>query len=173
MWYVHDARSASNVADTLLHDPEHGGRAHRRGPGRTGYGRPFAPSRATDQAYIAVTIECSPPRSEAQAWKLLASIALSHFDVLENSDSESGYLRTACAVKLFYRAEGRVPERLVRTRVIVKRTSESPLRYTVKLVSKLSRTAGGSPEHDELFEPWDRLLNSYADVIAVLQARLK
>ena len=57
--------------------------------------------------------------------------------------------------------------------MIVKRASESPLRYTMKIVSERNKMAGVSVKEDENFVPWDRLLNTYKDVIGEMQARLK
>ncbi len=60
----------------------------------------YSASVASDQANVNVTIEVSSSFQEAQAWKLLASIVLSHFDVLENSDSQTGYLRPAWQLEI-------------------------------------------------------------------------
>lgn len=129
----------------------------------------FAASVASDQANVNVTIEVATTRTEEQAWKLLASIVLSHFDVLENSDSQTGYLRTAWQLKTY----GQDNEVVIRTRIIVKRANDVPLRYTVKIVSERNKVAGVSVKEDENFVPWDRLLNTYKDVISEMQARLK
>jgi hypothetical protein len=62
---------------------------------------------------------------------------------------------------------------VVRTRIIVKRQSDSPLRYVVKIVSERNKDGIYSLTEDEAFDAWDRLLNSYKDVISEMQARLK
>ena len=49
----------------------------------------------SDQANNNIAVEVREDRDETTAWKLLSSIVLSHFDVLENSDRDTGYLRTA------------------------------------------------------------------------------
>jgi len=128
----------------------------------------YAASVASDQANVNITVEVSPKLTEVQAWKLLASIVLGSFDVLENSDSQTGYLRTAWQTKS-WAATGTV----IRTRIIVKRQSDSPLRYVVKIVSEHNKDARVSSSEDENFFPWDRLLNTYKDVISEMQARLK
>jgi len=94
---------------------------------------------------------------------------LSHFDVLENSDSQTGYLRTAWQLK----AWGDSNEVVIRTRIILKRSNDTPLRYTLKIVSERNKVAGVSVKEDENFIPWDRLLNTYKDVISEVQSRLK
>lgn len=129
----------------------------------------YAASVASDQANVNVTIEVGKTFAEDQAWKLLSSIVLSHFDVLENSDSQTGYLRTAWQIKSW----GDNNEVVIRTRIIVKRSNDSPLRYSVKIVSERNKMAGVSIKEDENFIPWDRLLNTYKDVISEAQSRLK
>jgi len=128
----------------------------------------FAASVASDQANVNVSIEVGKAKAEQQAWKLLSSIVLSHFDVLENSDSETGYLRTAWQLKTY----GDDNDVVIRTRVIVKRAGDSPLRYTVKIVSERNKVRGVSVKEDENFVPWDRLLNTYKDLISEMQSRL-
>lgn len=128
----------------------------------------YSASVASDQANVNITVEVSPKLNEIQAWKLLSSIVLGSFDVLENSDSQTGYLRTAWQTKS-WAATGTV----IRTRIIVKRQSDSPLRYVVKIVSEHNKDGRVSSSEDENFYPWDRLLNTYKDVISEMQARLK
>ncbi len=129
----------------------------------------YAASVASDQANVNVTIEVGKSYTEQQAWKLLSSIVLTYFDVLENSDSQTGYLRTAWQIKSW----GDNNEVVIRTRIIVKRSNDSPLRYTVKIVSERNKMAGVSVKEDENFISWDRLLNTYKDVIGEAQSRLK
>lgn len=126
----------------------------------------FSASTASEQANKNITVEVNLKLTEAAAWKLLSSIVLSHFDILENSDSQTGYLRTAWVKKSW--TSGRV----VRTRLIVKRTSDSPVRYAVKIVSEVNKNVLASSSDDENFEEWNRLLNVYKDVLAEIQARL-
>jgi hypothetical protein len=128
----------------------------------------YAASVASDQANVNVTIEVGK-YTEDQAWKLLSSIVLSHFDVLENSDSQTGYLRTAWQLKTY----GENNDVVIRTRIILKRSNDSPLRYALKIVSERNRFAGVSVKDDENFTPWDRILNTYKDVISEAQSRLK
>lgn len=128
----------------------------------------YAASVASDQANVNVTIEVGKGFTEEQAWRLMSSIVLSHFDVLENSDSQTGYLRTAWQLKTY----GENNDVVIRTRIIVKRSNDQPLRYAIKIVSERNRFAGVSVKDDENFVPWDRLLNTYKDVIGEVQSRL-
>jgi hypothetical protein len=128
----------------------------------------YAASVASDQANVNVTLEVGK-YSEEQAWKLISSIVLSSFDVLENSDSQTGYLRTAWQLKTY----GENNDVVIRTRVILKRSNDSPLRYQIKIVSERNKFAGVSVKDDENFIPWDRILNTYKDLISEAQSRLK
>ena len=128
----------------------------------------YAASVASDQANVNVTLEVGASFKEDQAWRLLSSIVLTYFDVLENSDSQTGYLRTAWAIKSW----GENNEVVIRSRIIVKRMSDSPLRYTIKIVSEANKAPGVSVKEDENFGPWDRVLNTYKDVISEAQSRL-
>ena len=128
----------------------------------------YAASAQSDQANVNISLEVGKTRTEDQAWKLIASIVLSHFDILENSDSQTGYLRTAWQPKVFNNGEV-----IVRTRVIVKRAGTAPLRYTIQIASERNRRAGISVKDDENFMPWDRILSMYKDVISEMQARIQ
>lgn len=127
----------------------------------------FAASVPSDSVNQNIAIEVAATRTEEQAWRLLSSVVLSRFDVLENADRETGYLRTAWQHKSF--SDGAV---VIRTRVIIKRTSSDPLRYTVKLSSERSRGPVTSVMDDGSFLPWDRLLTGYQGLIGELQAKL-
>jgi hypothetical protein len=133
----------------------------------------WAASEASVQANVNIGIEVGEKYPEERAWRLISAIVLSHFDVLENSDRETGYLRTAWRTKTF--EQGAV----IRTRMIVIRVGDNPLRYGVKIVSErlkdrviVSDRQQMSTE-DENFEPWPRLLNTYKDIISEMQSRLK
>jgi hypothetical protein len=127
----------------------------------------FAASAPSDSVNQNLTIDVAATRTEEQAWRLLSSVVLSRFDVLENADRETGYLRTAWQSKSF--SDGAV---VIRTRVIIKRTGSDPLRYTVKLSSERSRGPGAAVKDDESFLPWDRVLTSYQGLVGELQAKL-
>jgi hypothetical protein len=100
-----------------------------------------------------------------EAWKLINQIVLTYIDVIEMTDKETGYLRTAWSLKTF-------KQNTVRTRIIVKEASEDPLVFKVKLVSESSGQPMTSVKSDELYKEWDRVLRSYSDVIGEFQARV-
>ncbi len=126
----------------------------------------FLTSVRSDVANVNVTIEVNPNLAPDQAWKLMSSIVMNYFDVLEMSDKETGYLRTAWQVTHF-------PHNTIRTRVIVRLGDTSPLKYVVKIASEYSGQTNTSVKEDDKFREWDRILNGYKGIIAELQARLK
>ena len=101
-----------------------------------------------------------------KAWKLMNQIVLSYIDVIEMTDKETGYLRTAWSLKTF-------KQNTIRTRIIVKESSSEPLVFKAKLISEASGKPLTSVKSDELYKEWDRVLRSYSDVISEFQARVK
>jgi len=118
---------------------------------------------ATDMSNIDIEIKTNKP--EMEAWKLISQIITSYFDVIEVTDRETGYLRTAWVVQTF-------EQNTVRTRIIVKLGSSDPLAYKVKLVSEQSGQPQTSVKSDELFKEWDRILRKYKEVVNEIQTRL-
>ena len=119
----------------------------------------------TDIANVDIEMVCNTMDKE-QAWKLMNQIVLSYIDVIEMTDKETGYLRTAWSLKTFM-------QNTIRTRMIIKETSTNPLVFKIKLVSESSGLPLTSVKSDELYKEWDRVLRSYSDVIGEFQARLK
>ena len=124
----------------------------------------FTSSVQSDQANLNFTIETSKP--EQDAWKILSQITMNYFDNIELADRETGYIRTAWNVNNF-------KDNTIRTRIIVKQADIAPLKYTIKLVSEYSGKARTSVKEDQLFFPWDRILNTYKDVISEFQSRMR
>ena len=124
----------------------------------------FTSSVQSDQANLNFTIETSKP--EQDAWKILSQITMNYFDNIELADRETGYIRTAWNVNNF-------KDNTIRTRIIVKQADIAPLKYTIKLVSEFSGKARTSVKEDQLFFPWDRILNTYKDVISEFQSRMR
>ena len=118
----------------------------------------------SDNANVDFTINTT--KTEDEAWKLINIIVTGAFDNLETQDFKTGYLKTAWEVQSF-------KQNTVRTRIIVKLGSISPLAYKIKLVSEYSGKAGTSVKNDESFKPWDRVLRKYADIVSEMQTRLK
>jgi hypothetical protein len=110
-------------------------------------------------------IEIKTTKPENEAWKLLSQIITNHFDVIEVTDKETGYIRTAWERNLFSR-------NTIRTRCIVKLSGTDPLTYKVKLISEESGKAQTSVKTDEAFHEYDRILKKYKEVIGEMQSRL-
>lgn len=81
----------------------------------------------------------------------MSLIVLSSFDILEITDKETGYLRTAWTLSRFESST-------VRTRIIVKQGAIDPVKFVVKIVSEFSSDRDVSATCDMCFKPWDRLL---------------
>lgn len=126
-----------------------------------------------DDAYIAsvetdmanIDIELKAANTEEEAWKLLSQIVTNYFDVIEVTDRETGYLRTAWTVQSF-------KQNTIRTRLILKLGSTTPLTYKVKIVSEYSGEPGTSVKDDQKFKEWDRVLRKYENIIPEMQSRV-
>jgi len=119
----------------------------------------------TDMANTDIELQLNPDRSEVDSWKILNQIVTNYFDVIEISDRETGYLRTAWSLHSFDNAS-------IRTRIIIKIGTLDPLSYKVKLVSEIAGP-GTSVKSDNKFTEWDRVLRTYETVIDQLTSRLK
>jgi hypothetical protein len=119
----------------------------------------------SDQANKDFTVEVGVKRDPDLAWKTLSQVVTTYFDVLETTDKSTGYMRTGWNIR-------RTPRWTYRTRIIVKLADSNPLKYTVKLVSE---QAYGEVklQDDELFQPRDRILLQYKDLINEVQTRLR
>lgn len=106
-------------------------------------------------------------KNREDAWKTIVQTVLSKFDVLENNDEKSGYLRTAWVGVIFAKSNN-----TIRTRAIIKLSSEDPLAFKIKLVSEESGRAGTSFSSDEQFTPFSRILKKYDGFIDELSTKL-
>lgn len=125
----------------------------------------FDASVQTDIANVDIEIKVNQMDKD-KAWKLINQIVLNYIDVIEMTDKETGYLRTAWSLQTF-------KQNTIRTRMIVKESSSNPLVFKVKLVSEESGDAMTSVKSDHLFKEWDRVLRSYNNAISEFQARVK
>lgn len=122
----------------------------------------YTSSVSTDIANVDIVIRLANA-TNPDTWKSLNNIILTYFDVIELTDRETSYLRTAWAVQSFKSG-------VVRTRFIVKNDANG---FKVKLVSEVSYSSMASVKNDELFREWDRVLRKYESIISDLQSRLK
>ena len=126
----------------------------------------YTSSIQSDQANVNFSITVGSTRTPEDAWKIMNGIVTNYFDVIEMADKETSYLRTAWSMKNF-------PNNTIRTRVIVKPGNTGSLQYVVKIQSESSGSANTGAKDDEKFKQWERLLNTFKDVISEMQARLK
>ncbi|MGF1924935.1 MAG: cadherin-like beta sandwich domain-containing protein [Bacteroidia bacterium] len=126
----------------------------------------YTSSIQSDQANVNFSITVGETKTAEDAWKIMNGIVTNYFDVIEMADKETSYIRTAWSMKNF-------PNNTIRTRVIVKPGNTGSLQYVVKIQSEYSGAANTGAKDDEKFKEWERLLNTYKDVISEMQARLK
>jgi hypothetical protein len=111
-------------------------------------------------------LEIKTARTQDDAWMLLNTIVLNYIDVIEVTDKETAYLRTAWQVQNFSKAT-------IRTRVIIKMGAREPLSYKMKLVSEIANAPNISPKEDQAFKEWDRVLRKYEGIVTELPSRMK
>ncbi|MDT0651654.1 hypothetical protein [Autumnicola edwardsiae] len=104
----------------------------------------FDASVQTDIANVDIEIKVDRMEKD-QAWKLINQIVLNYIDIIEMTDKETGYLRTAWSLQTFQ-------QNTIRTRMIVKESSTNPLVFKVKLVSEESGDTMTSVKSDHLFK---------------------
>ncbi len=121
---------------------------------------------SSEKANIDFTIPISSKYNEQSAWKALSMIVTSYFDVIEISDKDSGYLRTAWTMSRF-------SEKKSRTRVIIKLANLEPLTYKIKICSELSSDVSSHQvSSDDGFNEWSRIPKKFEPLIEELQTRL-
>ncbi|MFT4545950.1 MAG: hypothetical protein ACI9UR_002776 [Bacteroidia bacterium] len=124
----------------------------------------YEASMQTDVANV--NIELPTSRTKDEAWQVLNRVILSYMDVIETTDKETGYIRTAWTVQNFSQST-------IRTRIIVRNGSADPLSYIFKLVCEVAAKTGVSPKDDQLFKEWDRVLRKYEPIASELPSRMK
>ncbi len=126
------------------------------------YARP-----AEDLANRNITVQVQDPDvTYDQAWKVLSRSILDGFDVLEVTDKETGYLRTAWEVTYFAGST-------VRTRVVAKLGAEDPITFVVKILSEYADGKNVSASDDQAYRPWDQLLRKYDPLMETVQNRVR
>jgi len=126
----------------------------------------YTSSIQSDVANTEIILNVKPGRSKDDAWKTIVSTILGKFDVLENNDEKSGYLRTSWVGATF-------KTNTVRMRVIIKLSDESPLAYKIKFVSEYSGKSGTAFNADEQYHSFNRILKKYDGFLEELQTKLK
>lgn len=127
----------------------------------------FKSSTETDMANRDFVLQVPMTMDDLDAWQLISSVIQTHFDILEQIDRETGYLRTAWTYK-------RYVNRTVRTRAILKMNNRDPLSYRLKIQSQECSDPGKlDSRDDDDYTDWTRVLNVYNTVISEAQSRLK
>lgn len=127
----------------------------------------YTSSIQSDVANNEILLSVKRGKSREEAWKLIVATVLSKFDVLENNDEKSGYLRTAWVGQTFMKGNN-----TIRTRVIIKLSSEDPLAFKIKFISEESRRAGTAFSADEQYSPFGRILKKYDGFIDELTTKM-
>ncbi len=110
-------------------------------------------------------INITTEMSYDDAWKYLAIICRTHFEVLEKSDKETGFMQSAWYLKKFNYYT-------VRQRFTVAQMTITPLSFNIKIQSEI--TANKKNDKDsENYEKWDRVLKEQAEMFSELQLRLR
>jgi hypothetical protein len=120
---------------------------------------------SNDYANKDFEVEVNKDFKEEDAWKVISQIVTSYFDNLEMADKATGYLKTSWQTKSFSLVT-------IRTRIIVKQSSSTPLKYKLKLISEYANSSGVSVKDDDRFKEWDRILRTYEQIISEFQSRL-
>lgn len=123
----------------------------------------FTATEINNKANTDFSVPVADGISDSEAWRIAVSIITDYFDVLEVSDKDTYYLRTAWQAQSF-------SANTIRTRVILKSGGKGVIK--IKLISEQSGKPGTSIKADEEFKEWDRVLRKYNNVIAEFQNRL-
>jgi len=125
----------------------------------------YTSSIQSDIANNDILLNVKKGKSREDAWKSVVSTVLSKFDVLENSDEKAGYLRTSWVGVTF-------KSNTIRTRVIIKLSSEDPLSFKIKFISEESGRSGTPFNADEQYKAFTRILKKYDGFIDELGTKL-
>lgn len=126
----------------------------------------YTSSLQSDIANNEIVLNVKPGRTKDEAWRIVVATVLGKFDVLENNDEKSGYLRTSWVGTTF-------KTNTVRMRVIVKMANEDPLSYKIKFISENSGRSGTAFNADEQYHPFNRILKKYDGFLEELSTKLK
>ncbi|MHA7110461.1 hypothetical protein ACRTDU_10075 [Sunxiuqinia elliptica] len=120
----------------------------------------------TDISNIDIPVRVKDGLNEKDAWRQVAQIITSYFDVIEVTDRETGYLRTAWHLNSFSQSS-------IRTRLLLKTASNDPLTFTVKIVSERANGKGVSAKADEKYQEWSRVLRKFSGIVDEVLSRMQ
>ncbi len=125
---------------------------------------------ASEVAYVnkQISLEVKQGRTELEAFQIIQRTMLSYFDVLESSDKNAQYFRTA-----WVGSKGLAGKKGVsRIRVIISKNSENPLSYRMKFNAERA-PKGTAYENDTKFEPWNFIPRKYEEFYNEMVQSLK
>lgn len=133
----------------------------------------FKESEESSQANKNFGVEVNGGTTSKEAWKRLTSIIQNVFEEIEITDETTSYLRTAWVGRTFNQKTA-FPS-VIRTRVVVTNGGSNPLRYNVKIQSEISKDDCllPTPNLDQCFGPWARILRKYNDLQSEISRRLQ
>ena len=120
-----------------------------------------------DNANTDMEIEISKKYNESEAWKISLNVITNYIYDIESNEKESGYLRTAWVFKTFPSAN-----KVVRTKILVRQTNSSPLKYKLRIISEIADGIITSVKEDDKFREWDRVLKKFSELPLEFQSKL-
>lgn len=112
-----------------------------------------------------VVLNVKKGRDMEEAWEIIHSTILNYFDVLEASDSNSGYMRTAWVGTNY-------PRDTTRERVIIKKSGKDPLKFNLKFISEHAGKEDIRFDNDAKYSPHNRIRKKYDAMIGELTTKL-
>jgi hypothetical protein len=119
----------------------------------------------TDSANTFIIVGVDSKYNIQESWKLVTKVANDYFDDFEENKGESGNLKSTWQAKV-------VGSKKIRSRLIVKVNTDSPLTYKVKIQSEYSDDSSVSTKDDEKFKEWDRVLKKYRGLLMNFNSKL-
>ncbi len=118
----------------------------------------------TDSINKYINCNVNKKYSQADSWKIVNKVVGDYFDDLDNTNSETGTLKTPWQAQI-------VGSQKIRTRLIIKTNDDGS--YKIKIQSEYSDNINVSVKEDETFKEWDRVLKKYSNLIIDLNNKLK
>ncbi len=125
----------------------------------------YTSSTQSDIANKDMLLSVKKGKSKEEAWRSVSTTILNYFDAVETNDEKLGYLRTSWVGQNF-------KSNTIRTRVIIKQSSEDPIAFKMKFLSEESGRYGTAYSADEQFRPFTRILKKYDGFYEELSTKL-
>lgn len=119
----------------------------------------------SDSVNTYYSCEVRPMHSAESAWKEIGNVVLDYFEDMDFNGMEHGNLKTPWATAY---AGGKK----IRTRLIVRIETETPLTYKFNLQSEYCNDLNAYEYDDYRFQRWDMVMNKYEGLINALFLRV-